>query len=152
MPLAGIRAALKTTLEGVASVGIVTAYEPLTTRREHFESYFKHAALAYMQGWTIMRESSLETTRNQARTNDRRHLMVIRGYRTIDSQGASEAAFQDLVESVCDAFRAKENDQLDGQADLIGPPSVRIFEPRDFAGYLVHYVEIAMPIVEAKTF
>lgn len=152
MALADIRAALKTTLETVPAIGVVTAYEPLATRKEHFEAYFKHAALAYMQGWTITRESSAEMTRTQARTNDRRHLMVIRGYRALASQGASEAAFQDLVEAVSDALRAKENDQLGGTADLVGPPSVRIFEPRDFAGYLVHYVEIVYPASEPKTF
>jgi hypothetical protein len=101
-----------------------------------------------MQGWTITREASLETKRSQERLNSRRHVIVIRGYRAIDNDTSSEKAFQDLVESVCVALRAEELDQLNATAHLVEPPSVRIFEPRDFAGYLVHYVEIVLPIVE----
>ncbi len=153
MALSDIRGAIKTVLDAInPTIGVVTAYEPLTTRKEHFDTFFKSGALAYLQGWTISRESSGETVRDQARVNERRHLMVIRGYRTIDNKGASEAGFQDDVERVCDALRVKENDQLAGQADVVGPPAVRIFEPRDFAGYLVHYVEIAYPVTEPKTF
>lgn len=152
MALADIRTRIKTVLEGVAAIGVVTDWEPLTTRREDFLTYFKASALAYMQGWTITREQTTERVRNQSRANDRTHLMVIRGYRAIDNATASEKSFQALLEAVCDALRAEENGQLDGTADLVGPPVVRITEPREFSGYLVHYAEIAFPATEAKTF
>jgi hypothetical protein len=151
--LADQRAAIRSTMAGLApTIGVVTEYEVMVRRKEDFVTKFKHADLAYMQGWTITREASLETKRNTARTNDRLHVFVIRGYRTIDQHGATETAFQDDVERVCDALRAEENDQLNATAKSVGPPSVRVFEPRDFSGYAVHYVEIACPAVEPKTF
>jgi hypothetical protein len=105
-----------------------------------------------MQGWTITRESTVETKRDQERVNSRRHLMVIRGYRALDQEGSTEKDFQDLVETVCAALRVKELDHLDGTALLVGPPSVRIAEIRTFSDYLVHYVEITMPATEEVTF
>lgn len=152
MALADIRTALKIAVSGVASIGVVTDFEPWATRKETFLTYFKSGALAYMQGWTITRESSLEEKRTQERSNSRRHLMVIRGYRALDQDGATEKAFQDLIEAVCAALRVKELDALDGTALLVGPPSVRISEPRTFSDYLVHYVDIAVPVTEEVTF
>ena len=152
MPLSEIRSAIKTTLDAVASIGVVTDYEPLARRQEDFERFFVNATLGLVRGWTITREASPETVRNQARVNDRRHLMVIRGYQAIGADGTTEKAFQDLVETVCDALRVKHNDQLNTTAREIGPPSVRVLEPRVFSEYLVHYVEIAMPVIEDKVF
>jgi hypothetical protein len=152
MPLAAIRAAIKTTLEAVSNIGIVTPYEPLTTRDEDFKRFFFKATLGIVRGWTITREASPETVRNQARVNDRRHLMVIRGYEAVGVDAAGEEAFQDLVETVCDALRVKHNDQLNSTVREVGPPSVRIIEVRKFSDYLVHYAEIAFPLIEDKTF
>lgn len=147
-----IRAAYKAELEAVANIGVVTDFEPLTTRREQFLTYFKHAGLSYMQGFTFTREQTTETPRNQARKNDRIHLVVTRGYRAIDNDVQSERAFQELIEAVCDRLRAIENTQLNATLHRVGPPSVRIVEPREFAGYLVHYAEIGQALIEEKTF
>lgn len=156
MALENIRNAIKATLEGVAQIGVVTDFEPWATRREQFLTYFKSGPLAYLQGWTITRESSAEEKLSQERRNKRRHLMVIRGYRALDQDGSTEKAFQDLVETVCGALRAKELDQLPDAgvptALLVGPPSVRIAEARTFSDFLVHYVEIIMPVTEEVTF
>lgn len=152
MALSDIRTKLKAVLDGVTSIGVVTDFEPWANRKERFDVYFKSAALAYMQGWTITRESSIEEKRHQERVNSRRHLMVIRGYRALDTEGATEKTFQDLIETICGALRAKELDQLDGTALLVGPPQVRIAEARMFSDYLVHYVEITMAVTEEVSF
>lgn len=152
MSLATIRSAIQTTMQAVADIGVVTDFEPWATRKERFLTYFKAEALAYMQGWTITRESTLERKRDQQRTNSRVHVMVIRGYRAMDQEGTTEKDFQNLIETVCAALRVKELDHLDGTALLVGPPAVRIVETRTFAEYLVHYGEIALPVTEEVTF
>lgn len=150
MSLATIRSAIKTALEAVASIGVVTDYEPLATRREDFERFFKPPGQAYVRGWTITRESTVERD-DTTESNWSDHLFVIRGYGTLGTDGASEKTFQDLVESVLTALRAEQRNQLGGAATIVGPPSVRIFEPRSFGGYLVHYVEIALRCSEIVT-
>lgn len=154
MALVDIRTAIRTAMLTVANVGPVTAYEPFVRRQEDFKTFFKDGALAYIQGWTITREASPERMRDAAHTNERTHVMVIRGYRAIDQDAVnpSEPAFQDLIEAVCNTLRAKENDQLDGTCLTCGPPSVRIFDPRAFGEFHVHYVEIAYPVTEPKSF
>lgn len=149
MSLATIRTALKAAIESVTDVGVVTDFEPLATRQEHFETYFKAPALAYVQGWTITREATLERG-HVTQANQSAHLMVIRGYRALSIDGSTEKAFQDLVEAVRARLRLEQRDQLGGVA-MVDPPSVRIFQPLTFAGYLVHYVEITLRCVESLT-
>src|SRR5918999_689436 len=156
MPLANITSAIKTTLEAVSGIGIVTPYEPLVRREEDFKRFFVNPTVGKVRGWTITREASPETVRNQARVNDRRHNMVIRGYEAIGADAATEPAFQDLVETVCDALRVKHNDQLNSTVREVGPPSARLCEARNFPGaadgFLVHYAEILFPVIEDKVF
>jgi hypothetical protein len=146
MALENIRTAMKTALLEVPGIGVVTDHEPLATRKEDFEGFFKHADLPYVQGWTITRESTGERASSTAATR-RDHLMVVRGYRAIGATGATEKAFQDLVEAVCVRLRRELRDQYGGIA-AASPPTVRVVEPRSFAGYLVHYVEIAQTCSE----
>lgn len=148
MSVQTIRTALAAAVASVASVGVVTAFEPLATRREDFETYFKHASLAYIQGWTLTRESTDEREKD-TEENWATHLFVIRGYRALGTDGSTETAFQDLVEAVRARLRREQRDQLGGEATFVGPPSVRIIEPRTFGGYLVHYAEIAVRCTEA---
>lgn len=151
MSLATIRTAIKNAISGVASVGVVSDWEPLVKREEDFKTYF--ASGGKIRGWTITRESSPERKRNQGRVNDRTHVMVIRHYASIESTAASEKDFQDRIETVCDTLRAKENDQLDGTIEeVVQPPSVRLVDARSFGGFVVHYGEIVYAVQEPKTF
>ncbi len=148
MPLADIRSAIQAAMQQVAAIGVVTDYEPLATRKEEFERYFKASTLAYVLGWTITRESTDERDATTEQ-NWSDHLIVIRGYRPIGTAGATEKDFQDLIEAVRVRLRTEQRDQLGGAATFVGPPKVRIAEPRDFAGYLVHYCEITLRCGEA---
>ncbi len=140
MSLAALRTAIKAALESVSGIGVVTDYEPLTARQEDFERFFRPNGAAYAQGWTITREATGERG-SVTEGNRRDHTFVIRGYRTIGSDAATEKAFQDLIESVCERLRKEMRDRY-GETAMVSPPSVRLVEPRNFAGYLVHYAEI----------
>lgn len=148
MALSNIRAAIAAALGDVTNVGKVNAYDVLTTREEDFKAFFLDQELGYVQGWAITREMTTETDRD-TENNWSTHLMVIRGYRAIGAGGASETEFQDLVESVRTRLRIEQRLQLGGEATFVGPPAVRIFEPRMFGQYLVHYVEVLLTVRES---
>lgn len=149
MALADIRSAIKTAMQTVASIGVVNDYEPHATREETVRTFFKSAALAYLRGWSITREMTPELNAN-THQNASAHLIVIRGYQALDTAGATEKDFQDLVETVRVELRKamRTTYGLGAAVVLVGEPSVRIFEPRSFAGVLVHYVEITQSVTE----
>jgi hypothetical protein len=147
MSLATIRAQIKTAMESVAGIGIVTDFEPALFRQEDFERYYKPVGESALRGWSITREASSERDAITEQ-NWREHAMVLRGYGAIGADGASETAFQDLVETLCVRLRSEQRDQLGQQATFVGPPQVRICEPRVFAGFLVHYVEVTLRCTE----
>lgn len=148
MALSDIRSAIKTVVAAVTSIGVVSDYEPHVTREEDFRTFFKHASLAYLRGWSITRESTLELNANTLE-NGSAHLIVIRGYQALDTAGSTEKDFQDLVETVrVELRKAMRTCYSLASVVLVGEPSVRIFEPRMFAGVLVHYVEIVQVCTE----
>jgi hypothetical protein len=148
MTLADIRTAIVAAVSEVASIGKVNAYEPLATREEDFKTFFFDDELGYVLGWTVTREATTERDRD-TEGNFATHLMVIRGYRPYGADGSTELEFQDLVETVRTRLRREQFNQFGGVATFVGPPVVRICEPRMFAGYLVHYVEILLTVGEA---
>jgi hypothetical protein len=147
--LATIRAALKTRLETVTDVGVVSDWEPYVSRDEDLQTYFKSDSLDYLCGWTITRESTQEQHHTMVRKNLSVHTMVLRGYRALDEVGQTEQAFQDLVEAVCAALRVEIAERFSGTVVMVDPPQVRIVEPRTFTEALVHYAEIAVKVAAA---
>jgi hypothetical protein len=150
MALSNIRTEIKAKLETVTNVGVVNDFEPHAARQEDFETYFRKPELGYILGWSITRESTTErdfvTEQNMAA-----HLMVIRGYRALETGGSTEKAFQDLIETVRVTLRKEQRDQLglvNQGVVFVGPPQVRIVEPRMFGGFLVHYCEITLVVQE----
>jgi hypothetical protein len=148
MALADIRTAIAAALAEVTEIGKVNAYDVLATREEDFKTFFFDQDLGYVQGWAITREMTSEKDKD-TEMNWSTHLMVIRGYRPIGAGGTTELEFQDKVEDVRVRLRREQRDQLGQTATLVGPPSVRILEPRMFGSYLVHYVEILLPVMES---
>jgi len=148
MALSDIRTAIATALGQVSAIGKVNAYDVLATREEDFKTFFFDESLGYVQGWAITREITSEIDKD-TEMNWSTHLMVIRGYRPIGAGGTTELAFQDKVEDVRTRLRREQRDQLGGNATFVGPPAVRILEPRMFGSYLVHYVEILLAVRES---
>ena len=153
MALSDIRAAIATALAAVPGVGVVNAWEPHVVREEDLRTFFVAPSLGYVLGWSITREATVETDDEeyggvaevdgaQDVFEDAAHRLVIRGYRAIDNKGATEESFQDLVEAIRDRLRQAMRAQYGDVTTQVEAPQVRVFEPREFAGVLVHYVEL----------
>lgn len=112
--LAQVRAAIKTTLEGVSGIGQVHDYERFAKRTADFLALYRSTTHNQVRGWNFRRVST------QERSPDVGRFIVtarwqIRGYMTLDDSATSEKTFDNLVEDVRDAFRA--NDTLGGVVD-----------------------------------
>lgn len=149
MALAEIRSAWKALLGTVPSVGIVTDFEPWATREEEFKAFFYTPTLGIL-GWTITRESSDETEETHEQ-NFSHHMMVIRGYRALSVEGATEKGFQDLIEVIRSVMRHAQLDQLGHLCVNVGPPIVRMIEHRTYGAFLVHYAELTVRCSEHMT-
>lgn len=147
MSVATVRTKLQARVAFVPSVGVVTDFEPYADREEVFRMYFKHPGLDYILGWTITRERTDESP-FELQANMADHLFVIRGYRALAEDGATEKAFQDLIELIRDRLRLEQVAQLDGVATLVGPPSVRLVELRQLSDFKIHYCEITLRVSE----
>ncbi len=147
MSLATIRSAIKAALETVSNVGTVTDFEPYVLREEDLKRYFKPTDSVPFRGWTITRESTTERDIT-SESNFSMHLFVIRGYQALNSEGATEKEFQDLIEAVRVRLRQEEVGLFGQICQFVAPPNVRIVEARTFTDVLVHYCEITLPCTE----
>lgn len=147
MSLADIRSALKTTIEAVTDVGIVSDFDPLVTTEDQFRTFFFNDDLGYVLGWTITRERTEEVDAVTS-LNWRSHDIVIKGYRgALEADGSAtptaEKDFQDMVEAVCVVLRNRQDDGLGGNVSIVEPPQVRVVDVRKYGdAYVVHYAEI----------
>jgi hypothetical protein len=147
MSLDELRTLWKQRLEAIApTIGVVTDFEPYVDREEDFKTFFLSETLGYAQGWTITREASAERGYDDTK-NYRAHSFVFRGYSALNTAGASEKAFQDLVETVTATLRREMRDQLGGKA-MVAPPAVRVVDVRKFTTILVHYAELTITCTE----
>ena len=146
MSVAILRAAIKTAIESVASVGVVTDYEPYVRTEAEIKIFFQVAEATQLLGWTVTRERTEERDSSTGLDMDQ-HLMVLRGYAAVNANAASEKAFQDLIETVRARLRQERVNGFGGQFN-VHPPNVRTVEARLLSGVLVHYCEITLPCDE----
>jgi len=144
--LAQIRAAIKTTLEGVAGIGQVHDYERFAKSRDTFRSFYLDGATGQIRGWFIRWVGQRVTSPAAGR-----YVVVnrwqIRGYMSLDDSAGTEKTFNDLVEAAVLAFRADET--LGGVVDSIvvgdtAGPQVEDAGPVDLAGVLCHGGRLAL--------
>lgn len=117
MSLATIRAAVKTTLEGVSDIGNVYDYERWAKDWQTFLSLFKDANNV-INGWMFSR---IATPQRQATLGEkeRAHIFALRGIRGLKDEDATEKMFQDHIEDIVSAFDADET--LGGACLSINP-------------------------------
>ena len=150
MSLADIREQIKVVLSGVPGIGVVHDYDRLATDWNTFLNFYKDVD-GRINGWTITRDATPERWLTNI-DYERVFELAIRGYYGLQDSAASEIAFQDLVEGVCDKFRG--NDTLNGTCETTCPEfggmagrsgiQVVIVEPRFFGGVLCHYCELRL--------
>jgi len=132
-------------LRAVSGIGEVHTAQRLSRDWAQFISQFTKDGV--LNGWTISRRAASETYLTN-RESERRHSFVIRGFYGVqdDDVQHSEETFQDLVEAVCDAFRADYD--LNGACEMHGPIQVRVVDYRMFGGVFCHYAELEVAAQE----
>ncbi|SDH74462.1 hypothetical protein [Roseospirillum parvum] len=140
--LAAHRAAIVATLSGVPEVGRVHPFERYAKRHGDFAALY--ATGERLLGWHVRRVAGQRLARGLAHV-DEWHEWALTGLAAIDDAAASELTFDDLVETVRDAFLADTTlggavgstvDPATGEAG----PSVVDSGPVMFAGVLCHRV------------
>ena len=159
MSLDIIRAELKTILEGVSGMGKVHDYQRLTHEWKTYQKLFTKDSLVNM--WEIERP---EVSRWIAATLGPNggverviHHFILRGFYRINDEQESEKTFQNIVEGVCQSFRAVP------QLALTDPPAEMVYESdksplgatvfKDMLGVvLCHVAEVNISVQEKVTF
>jgi len=144
MSLKAIREQVKVILSSVEGVGVVHDYLRWTNETAKFKALFQHTdgeGKQRINGWMITRDKTPAETATA--THDlRSHTFKIIGIYGLDDDGASEIVFQQIVEDICAAFRAKYN--LNATATNTEPVQVETVEPRMFGSVLCHYCELTL--------
>lgn len=144
-----VRAAIVACLQSVPNVGRVHAYQRYAARMPDLAAQYVGSVdgREQLRGWYVSRVSRLET----APVPGRRSVTCewdIRGYMALADADESERVFDNLVEAICEAFRADETlggtvaatvfaGEGNGGPEAAGPQAVEI-QPVMFAGVLCH--------------
>lgn len=151
--LADIRAAIKTTLEGVTAIGVVNDYERYVKTPAAFLALYKATISGsdQIRGWFIQYLGSRVTTPGLGRYVVR-HSWRIRGYMAIEDASASEKTFDNLTEAIRTAFLASESLGVTGLSVVTdegrgtGPAGAQVQEKSAvlFAGVLCHAADLRL--------
>lgn len=139
-----IRTAIVTRLEAVAGIGVVQPYERYAKDLARLRELYVYQS--QVRGWFVRRAGWRETAQaGELRTVDTR--WQIRGYLSLDDDGASELAFDALVHLIHEAFRA--DDTLGGIVDSLWTDQAAGVQGDDlgpvmFAGVLCHGARLSL--------
>ncbi|MBF0093989.1 MAG: hypothetical protein HQL34_05530 [Alphaproteobacteria bacterium] len=142
--LSQVRAAIVAKLLSVPGVGQVHDHQPfLKTEAKLRELYVANGLLL---GWHVRRIGTRETSPSVGRFVER-HLWLIQGVMAFDDSGASELAFDGLIEAIRAAFRADEtlSGLVGGTADQeVAGIQVEDSLPVMFCGVLCHSARLTL--------
>lgn len=150
MSEAAIRTAIYNAVNGVSNVGQVYDYERHSNDWSDFLDRFKvtTGGLDQIRGWMVGYRGIQEAEGGRFGAPgriSRKHRFQVLGVMGIDDSEESEKTFAALAEDVCDA--------LDSDATVHGfhftSPATLGFDPRPFAGILVHAAAIVIDVTEA---
>lgn len=138
---APIRAAIVAKLKSVAGIGQVFGYERYAKTDKDFRELY--AANDRVLGWHVRRVAR----REDAQFNEVMTDWELRGFMSLEDATASELAFDDLVDSICDAWRADPT--LDGlvlypRDTALVVPELADAGPALFAGVLCHSARLKL--------
>lgn len=142
--LAQIRAALVAKLVAIPGIGRVHDHQPyLKTEQKLKDLYLDNGRLL---GWHVRRVGTHEVSPAVGRFIER-HLWLIQGIMAFDDTGASELAFDDLIEAIRTAIRNDEtlSGLVGGTADT-DSAGVQVEDslPVLFCGVLCHSVRLTL--------
>jgi len=146
MSLSNINTQINTILSAVTGIGTkIYNYDVYSDTWSVFLNFFRNTGDTKINGWMYYRIRTPEEA-NACMTNIRTHTFLIRGVYSLDTNGSTLTAFQDLVELITAAFRNKPD--LNGTALTVSPIQVNMIENRQFGDVLCHYAELNLIIEE----
>lgn len=139
-----IRDAIAGKIAAVPGSGVVHGFQRYAKREADFRQLYEDAGT--IRGWYVRRTGTDESSGALGRTTVV-HRWRVQGYRALDDATQSERDFDELVETVRDAFRADET--LGGvvATTVVGEQAglqVEDSGPVMFAGVLSHGVRCAL--------
>lgn len=147
MSLELIRSAIVTTLQGIASIGLVHPYERYAADLKALAALYttEISGQRQLRGWYVQRAKTMEAQSAKRAFFDR-HTWRVRGFMSLADADQSELVFDGLVEAARAAFRADltlggvvmapEKDEHAGVAVESGPVL--------FAGVLCHSATLTL--------
>jgi hypothetical protein len=141
---------IKTKLGNIPGTGIVHTYERQAVDLSKFIALFKDPT-GKICGWEITRRAVPEQFSGAVM---RVHHMVLNGYMGLQDAMATSVTFQDLCDSICDAFRLAEAppgatwQYRDGSEPSNTAAQVEMIEDRTFGSVLCHHAVISINITE----
>ncbi len=151
MSAATIRAAIYSAVNGVSNIGKVYDYERHSNDWSDFLDKFKTTigGTNQIRGWMVGYRGITEAEGGRFTAPggriSRKHRFQILGVMGIDDSEATEKTFAALAEDVCDALDS--DDTIHGY--LGSSPAMLGFDPKPFAGLLVHAAAIVIDVTEA---
>lgn len=152
MSIAAIRTAIVACLQSVDDIGIVHGYERYANDLARLKTLYWSASHNAVRGWYVRRVVTIEDGNVQGRTVEHVRWRIV-GVMALDDAAASELAFDDLIESVRDAFAAEET--LGGTVDQCTSTDERAESciqlddagPVMFGGVLCHACRLSLTTV-----
>jgi len=153
MTVAAVRTAIVAKLNAVSGIGVVHAYERYSKDNARLKQLYCVTPDAPLLGWFIRRPNTHETGNLQSNTVE-----VIRwriqGMMALDDANQSELIFDNLIESVRDAFAQDESlggvvDQCSEPGNDSGETCIQVDDagPVMFAGVLCHAARLGLTTV-----
>jgi hypothetical protein len=141
-----IRNAIAAKIAAVPDIGKVHEYERFAKGEKDFRTLYEHNG--QIRGWNVRRLTKAENAPAQGCYNVL-NKWRISGFLSLDDANQSEIVFDNLVEAVCDAFRADET--LGGliAGTVMDNPNVAGIQVEDsgpvmFAGVLCHSARLVL--------
>lgn len=147
-----IRESIAAVMETVPGIGLVHRYERYAEKRQEFRPLFQPPGQDAVRGWHIRRVRREEAVHSSL-LNVVTTTWAITGVASFLDAEESEIAFDELVDSLADAFRAPRF--LGGLADTVTDNSaglqLRDSGPVMFAGILCHRVRLELTTIHFET-
>lgn len=132
----------------IENVGHVYTFRRYVSFEDKFLDLFEHEATDSIRAWQITRIGRNDLQTGSRGTNTIEHEFIIEGYLTLSDERESEIIFQELVDTIIDAFRPQTN--LTTVVELHRPAIAEEIGYRFFGNFFCHYARIAISIQEHK--
>lgn len=153
MSAAAIRAAIVACLNTVPSIGVVQRFERNASDMARLKALYWSAPLNQLRGWYVRRVATAESGNRQAHTVEQMRWRIT-GFLAFDDANESELVFDELIESVRNAFAQDETlggtvDQCSDPSSADGVTGIQLDDagPVMFAGVLCHACRLSLTTV-----